>query len=316
MDCRQLRYFVTIVDCGSLSKAAEKLHIAQPSLSQHVHNLEAELEVQLLNRTSRGVTATPAGERLMHHAKEVLSTFEHIKRDVKETAAGLTGSVVLGMPEKYSAVLTVPVIERIEKELPNIDIRIIENMSGNLLEWLLSGRVDIAILFQGQCSPELVVEQFISEDLFLVGGPDNALRDLDVVPFQRLADLPLNLPSKKSGLRMLLEETAALNNVRLSVKLEIDSVSAIKSLLRISRGYTLLSNIACKKERLRGDLWAAPIVAPTIAQKSVLAYRHCDGEAPQVMRIRDIIFDVGRALILDGAWPGAELLRQDGSVAT
>ncbi len=66
MDFRQLRYFVSIVDCGSLSKAAAKLRIAQPSLSQHVLNLEAELDVQLLNRTSRGVTATPAGSKLLH----------------------------------------------------------------------------------------------------------------------------------------------------------------------------------------------------------------------------------------------------------
>lgn len=315
MNFRQLRYFVSIVDCGSLSKAAEKLCIAQPSLSQHVLHLESELDVQLLNRTSRGVTATPAGEKLLHHAKKVLYTVEQIKRDVKETAAGMIGSVVLGMPVKYSTVLTVPLIERIEKDLPNIDIRIIEYMSGDLLEWLLSSRLDIAILFQMQRSPELVIEQLISEDLFLVGGSDSALPELDTVPFQRLANLPLIMPSKKSGLRMLVEEIAALNNVRLTVKFEIDSISAIKSLLRINHGYSLLSDIACRKERLRGDLWAAPIDSPAVTQTSVLAYRRCDVVAPQVMRIRDLIFEVSRSLILGGAWPGAEFLRADESTA-
>lgn len=307
MDIRQLRYFVCIVDCGSISKAAETLRIAQPSLGQHVFNLESELEVQLLDRTSRGVTPTAAGEKLVRHAKKILRQLEHTKRDVKETADSLSGSVVLGMPEKYSTILTVPIVERIENELPNIDIRIIENMSGNLLEWLLSGKVDIAILIQVQRTADLVIEPISSEDLFLVGEPNNPLRDLDAVPFSKLANLPLILPSKEHGLRMLVERTADLKNVPLSVKSEIDSIPTIKSLLRIGDGYTLLSNIACRKERMNGDLWAVPVIEPAITQTAVLAYRNHNSDVPKVMRIRELIIDVSKTLIEAGTWPGAKM---------
>lgn len=306
MDFRQLRYFASIVDCGSLSKAAEQLRIAQPSLSQHVLNLETELEVQLLKRTSRGVTATLAGQKLVRHAKEIMLTLEHIKRDVRETAAGLTGSIVLGMTEKYSMVLTVPIVEQFEKELPNIEIRIIANMSGNLLEWLLNGKIDIAILHQEQRTSKLVIEPFVSEDLYLVGRSDNALNNLSEIPFQDITGLPLVLPSNEHGLRILVEGTATLKNVQLSVKSEIDSISAIKSLLRVSESYTLLTSTACKKEREKGDLWAALIVNPSITQSTVLAYRHRSDVAPLVTRVRNLIVDVSRTLIQDGAWPEAK----------
>jgi LysR family nitrogen assimilation transcriptional regulator len=305
MDIRQLKYFIGIVECGSLSKAAEHLHIAQPSLSQHVLNLEAELGVQLLNRSSRGVTVTEAGERLFEHAKNVMANLEFIKRDVKETSEGLTGNVVLGMPEKYATVLTVPIVERVERILPNISLRIIENMSGNLLEWLLVGKVHIAILIQVQRDPNLTIEPLVSERLYLVGSPRSELSQQREIAFKQLANLPLTLPSKEHGLRILAEEMAMSQSIRLTVKSEVDSIPAIKSLLRLSGSYSLLSKASCTRECKEGDLWAAPIIDPPITQTGVLAYSNRKPLAMPIKRIRDLIFDVVDASIAAGAWPGA-----------
>lgn len=305
MDIRQLRYFIQIVECGSVSKAAEKLLIAQPSLSQHVINLEGELGVQLLHRSSRGITATVAGERLLERAKEILADMDSIRREVRETSKGLTGTVVLGMPEKYTTVLTVPVVERIEREFPKIKLRIIENMSGNLLDWVVSGKIDIAILIQVQKNPDLIIKPFVSEKLFLVGPPDSPFKDLKKIPFRQLADLPLILPSKEHGLRILADEIAATEDINLNVKSEIDSIPAIKSILRINGAYTLLSDIACRRERLSNDLWAAPIIEPEVIQTGVLAFSNQTELPAHVSHVRDIIIDIKEDLIDSGAWPGA-----------
>jgi len=310
MDIRQLKYFIGIVDCGSLSKAAKHLRIAQPSLSQHVLNLECELGVQLLNRTSRGVTATDAGRKLCEHAKEVITKLDQIKRDVRETAAGTSGDVVLGMPEKYATVLTVPVVERVEKAFPNIKLRIIENMSGNLLDWLLTGKVDIAILIQVQRNPDLIIRPLVSEKLLLVGGLNNALSSLRNVTIQQLVDLPLILPSKEHGLRILAEEIAAAQQVKLTVKSEVDSIPAIKSLLRVSGSFSLLSEAACARERKTGDLWAAPVVDPPIVQTGVLAYGKNNAAANLIHHMRDLIFTVVAETVATGAWPGAALVNE------
>jgi LysR family nitrogen assimilation transcriptional regulator len=305
MDIRQLRYFVQIVECGSVSKAAEKLLIAQPSLSQHVLNLEGELDVQLLHRSSRGITATPAGERLLERARNIIADLESIKQDVKETSKGLTGTVVLGMPEKYTTVLTVPIVERIEREFPKIKLRIIENMSGNLLDWVVSGKVDIAILIQVQKNPELTIKPFVSENLYLVGPPSSPYSHLKEIPFRHLADVALTLPSKEHGLRILAEEIATSENITLNVKSEIDSIPAIKSILRLNGGYTLLSDIACKRERSSNYLWAAPIINPEVIQTGVLAYSNQQELPAQISHVRDVILDIKHDLILSGAWPGA-----------
>lgn len=91
MDVRQLRNFVAIVDSGSLSKAAERLLIAQPSLSQQLRTLEEELQTQLLIRSAQGVVPTDAGKTLYRHARVVLRQMEQIREEVREGAAAKRG---------------------------------------------------------------------------------------------------------------------------------------------------------------------------------------------------------------------------------
>ena len=182
---------------------------------------------------------------------------------------------------------------------------IIENMSGNLLEWLLEGKVDLAILIQVQRDPELTIEPLVSEPLFLVGSPDNALASQSEIAFRQLAELPLILPSNEHGLRILAEEMAASQNIQLTVKSEVDSIPAIKSLLRLGGNYSLLSETSCLRERKAGDLWAAPIVNPPLTQTGVLAYGNRKPLRMPVKHLRDLIFAVVDATIAGGTWPGA-----------
>src|SRR5690606_27156840 len=97
MDLRRLHYFVTVVDCGSVSRAAGRLHVAQPVLSQHVRRMEGELRTTLLDRSARGVTPTDAGRRLYQHARSLLEQAAQLPELVRDAAANPIGEVRIGM---------------------------------------------------------------------------------------------------------------------------------------------------------------------------------------------------------------------------
>jgi len=147
MDVRQLRYFLTVARCGSFSRAAVELNIAQPALSHHVANLEAELGVKLFERSTKGVTATECGETLIRHSEKILRQMAKAALDVKITSAQPSGAVSIGLPTSISLGLTVPLLHEVEARYPAIALKIIENHSGYLSEWVLAGRLDMAVLF-------------------------------------------------------------------------------------------------------------------------------------------------------------------------
>ena len=108
MDFRHLRSFVRIVDLGSLSRAATSLHVAQPALSQQIAKLEAQVKGQLLNRSSKGVTVTPAGQELYRFAVSILRQVNDAKSAIQDTAAMPAGRVALAFPLSLTAALALP----------------------------------------------------------------------------------------------------------------------------------------------------------------------------------------------------------------
>ena len=110
MNLRRLKYFVKIVDIGSLTQAADVLHIAQPALSQQIATLEGEFRQQLLVRTKRGVTPTEAGQILYRHAQIILRQFEQAQSDVSHSGQSLSGQVSVGLaPGTAASALALPV---------------------------------------------------------------------------------------------------------------------------------------------------------------------------------------------------------------
>ena len=146
MDIKQLRYFVAIAEEGSLSAAAGRIGIAQPSLSQHVKNLEQQLGIDLLARSPRGVALTQSGVLLLSHARRILAAVEQASEDVRASGLDPRGEVSFGLPSSVSMVLSVPLAETVRLELPEVRLRAIEAMSGFIQGWLEEGSIDLGIL--------------------------------------------------------------------------------------------------------------------------------------------------------------------------
>jgi LysR family nitrogen assimilation transcriptional regulator len=265
MDIRQLRCFLATVEEGSLSAAALRLQLAQPSLSQHVAKLEEQLGVQLLVRTSRGVTPTECGETLANHARAILEALALAEQDVRHFAGDPRGLVTIGLPSSLSMILSVPLAETVRHDYPKISLRLVEAMSGDIRSWVSENSIDLGFLYDVQQMRDLASRTLFEEELFLVAAPDNWSAPADrPLSLSEVAKLPLVLPSRKHGLREMIERHARSKNVVLDVALEIDALTQIKALVARASAYTILAHAAVLDEVERGELVLVPIVDPTM----------------------------------------------------
>lgn len=147
MELKQLRYFVQIADSGNFTKASEILRISQPSLSQQIMLLEAELQVTLMKRHARGVTLTDRGKQLYEYATRTLMDVDQVKETLASGRNVPRGRVSVGLPTSACRGLSVQLHRAINEKLPNIKLHIVEAMSGYLDDILVSGKIDVALRY-------------------------------------------------------------------------------------------------------------------------------------------------------------------------
>jgi|LNFM01.1.fsa_nt_gb LysR family nitrogen assimilation transcriptional regulator len=296
MNLRHLRYFVAIVDHGSMVKASDSLFVAQSALSQHMRNLEAELGVQLLLRTGRGVVPTEAGQDFLGRARAILAQVEDAQRALREQSATPQGNVTLGAPPTVSAMLAVPLILQMQQELPKVALRVAEGMSGYVLDWLQAGQIDLGLVYGIQRAPGIVASELFTEELFLVGPADDG--DLAPIPFAALEGYPLVLPGRQHGLRDMIDRLAREHRISLRVQVEIDALSQMKLLVRHGVGHTILPLPAVRDELARGELIARPIVEPRISRTIYVAKASDRPQTPAVLATVRILEECVRRQIL------------------
>ena len=147
MDTRRLYSFVRIVDAGSITRAADILHIAQPALSQQMTSLETQFGQQLLIRSKQGVEPTDAGHALYRHAQVILRQVESAQAEVSVVGRALAGGVSVGLaPYSTATAIALPLLARVREQHPNILLHINENFGGVLSEAMMTGRMDLAML--------------------------------------------------------------------------------------------------------------------------------------------------------------------------
>jgi LysR family nitrogen assimilation transcriptional regulator len=271
MELRQLRYFVAIVDHGSLSRAATVLHVAQPALTQQLRQLEEELGVQLLHRSAQGVLSTDAGKVFYEHAQAILKQVADAKSAVTQSAERPSGSVTLGLPHSISGALALPLLSAARAQFPEIMLQLTEELTGNLAEQLKSGRVNLAVLFDdGQLSP-FVCTPLVEEELRFIcrAGSPWAEGRASVTLEQALA-AQLILPGPQHGVRPRIESVARSAGLATANVIEINSIAILKSAILADMGATILPVAPVLAEIERGAMVALPIEAPSISRTVVL----------------------------------------------
>lgn len=270
MDLRQLGYFVSVVDAGSFSRAAVALNLAQPTLSRQVGLLEAELGQRLFVRTGRGATLTEAGQALVVHARLMLDTAQRAREELRELHASPGGRITVGLPPRVAAGLGATLVTQFRERFPRAAVTVSEGLSLHLREWLIDGRLDLALLFDPLPTPQLDYETLLRESLLMV-APADGPRLPARVSFASLADWPMVLPSAPNAIRSLVDAVARPRRVQLQVVAEVGSVQTVVQLVRQGVGCTVLPESALPDESGPHGLQRAPIVAPVVRNNLVLA---------------------------------------------
>jgi LysR family transcriptional regulator, nitrogen assimilation regulatory protein len=277
LNLRQLSYFLALAEFGSISAAASALNMSQPSLSENIAKLEKQLEVQLALRGSRGIQMTDAGMALAKRGGEILRSVEDMIEEIRGLSGEARGPVAIGLPPSLSILLSVPMLETIHSEHPNVRLHVAEAMSGDILEWIASDRLDLGCVYEAYDSAPYSFEPLLTEELFVVTAPDNwdgpIGEDgiaLDPISATRLQELPLVLTSPAHGARKLQEKFARSIGIQLNVVAAIDSLPHIVEMVSRASAYSILSHGAVFRQVAERKLALVRIQEPTIRRTAYI----------------------------------------------
>lgn len=305
MELRQLRYFVRIIETGSMGSAMQDLDIGVSALSQQMSRLENELAIRLLQRTSRGVTPTNAGLAFYSQAQLALRHADDAILAARE--ARLSGHVSVGMAPSTASILGIPFIHAMQENYADVRLHVVESLSGNLERMINTRQIDLAIVFQKDKILRWSARPILEEQLFLIGSHAllAALPDNPITP-EQLAGIPLIMPSQGHGLRGRLDAVCQEHALNVEIVAEIDGLALLMRAVRDGLGATLQPGAAIS--HLDNDaLRVIGVHNPVLSRPNFLVSLSDDELTPAGLAARVVLTKVMRQLVDAGEWPGATL---------
>ncbi|MGV1832318.1 LysR substrate-binding domain-containing protein [Agrobacterium vitis] len=300
LDVTKMRYFARIAELGSFTRAASELGVAQPALSLHVRALEEQLGLQLLNRTSRGVVVTEAGQTLLVHAQAILRAIEQAEAATREQAKYPSGDVSLGILSSLSPILSIPVLEACDRRFPKIRLTISEGDSQTLRTATDIHAHDLAVNLLDVAKPTAV--PLFDERLYAVGPLNAFTQRQNDLPLREALSLPLIMPSQRHGIRILLEKQALILGQKINIVRVIEGVASTKAAIRAGLGLTILGRGAVYADHQAGQLSVIPLRAPELFRRLVLDMPVNHPPTKAVLEVRQILMEVIKRLGGEGHW--------------
>lgn len=306
MELRQLRYFVRVVELGSMGRAARDLGVVTSALSQQISRLESELSTRLLQRTSTGVVPTAAGLALCQEAELVLRHAANAARAAQ--AARLAGHVSIGMAPTTSSVLGVPLLQAMQDRYPDVRVHLVESLSGNLSQMLDRRQLDLAVLFHAGSHQGWTLLPALTEQLFVVAQPDRyALPATGDLLLEDIVNLPLVLPTGTHGLRAIVDAAFFHYGHEPNVIAEVDGLSMLMDVVHAGMAATIQPGAAVVRTHGK-PLLRIPLRHDKMVRRNIVASLSDDQLSPAGLAARVVLLDVMRKLVTDGHWLGAELI--------
>lgn len=312
MEIRQIRYFVAVIDCGSLSQAARQVHVAQSALSKQMSALEDELGVQLFHRSHNGVVASEAGKVFYEYAQGMLKHLADARAAVTSSPDAVSGSIIVALPQSVATILAMPLMRAVAARYPLVAFHLNEELTGNVMDQLIHGRVDLALFTSADLPAQVLFSALIEEDFYLIhraNAPD-APPAGDVSLGQALAR-PLVFPSQAHGhsTRTLVEQAVAQHGLSVGqIAMEVNSVHILKSAVEAGIGHTIMPLNLAIREIHDGRLVAHRIAADGVSRTLGI----CSCASMPASRLKTLISELIREVVRDmcacGEWPGGRAL--------
>ena len=240
MRFRQLRYFCKIVECKSFSRAASTIHIAQPTLSQQIAELEAVMGVELLHRSARGVRATEAGEALYGEATALLRQLDRIPALIRSSVGVVEGTVSLGYAHGFGMRL-INFLAACKQALPKVTLQLIAGDNLGLRDRVEAQTLDMALIFETELQlPPVWRRPLYRQRLYYI-GPAHDTQPSGSLSLEQLAEKPLLLTTTSTVTRMVINHAFSAGGLSANIVAEINDSPSLLAAVRAGLGGTILA---------------------------------------------------------------------------
>ena len=304
MDTRLLTYFLRVAELGSINKAAIDLNLSQPALSRHMAALEQEMGNILFHRSKGGVTLTNAGQMLADRVRPLLKQFTVLKEQVSEQSSG---QLIIGFSPSWHHVFTSRYVKSLLDERMQLSLRVYEDVSHVLREYLSAGLVDLCIApFDASASPAYRQTPLVREPLVLIGSKSSGLDTENASSISIIKDKKLVLAGKSNALRNYVERQILRNGLKLQLALETDTLTFCLDLATSGRAYTVLPAGVLGDAEINKNLSWTHLREMYITWSLYENMR--SSQSDSVMTARDLIYKNIMQCESNKQWLGVELL--------
>ncbi|MCO5070746.1 MAG: LysR family transcriptional regulator [Rhizobiaceae bacterium] len=271
MDLRQIQYFVALYEEKSITKAAKRLHVVQPAVSMQIRRIEVEYGAQLFERTTAGVHPNEAAAAIYPACLEVLNKVESIRRTLRDGSGKITGSLSVGVPPSIAHGILAEVLAAFTEKLPEVHLTISEGYSAHLVDWLLQGDLNFAILGEFDDDRRLYSQAIATDELVVVTSEETP-HDGDSITGEQAATLKLVLPSSKNLIRILVDSEFEKEGIKVSPVMEVDSLATVFAVIRKPGWATILPSSGIGEGDLKSGFKLLRLTKPMIDRTLVAAF--------------------------------------------
>ncbi|HZG17068.1 MAG TPA: LysR family transcriptional regulator [Candidatus Bathyarchaeia archaeon] len=292
MEFRQIRYVLAVAQEHSFSRAAERLHLAQPSLSQQIAKLEKMFDVQLFHRLPQHVELTDAGTRFVQVASQIMDQVEGLEREMRSYAQGESGKLYVGSLPITGEYVLPEVISEFSRLYPGVELQLVEERSSQLEQLLARGIIDVSLLTMPITEPSLAVEPAIREEIYLALPPEHPLANAEEVELASLADQPFILLKEGQGFRQITLTLCEQAGFRPKIAFESSNIHTVQSLVAAGMGISFAP--AMITDAGRASARPAYVRLTTRPERTlVVAYRRDRHLSKPVKAFMDMLLRVG-----------------------
>jgi DNA-binding transcriptional LysR family regulator len=286
MDWHQLKYFQTLANAGSFTKASDELVLSQPALSRSILRLEEEIGVPLFERKSRGVILNRYGEIFLRHANKALMEISEAKQEIDDIIHPNQGTISLAFIETLGSNFVPDIISKFRKNAPKVNFHLFQDTTVNILSLLNDGKIDI-----GFCSPQTAVDEIssfriIREELFLMVPRNHRFADREDICLAEASDEPFVLFKKETALHDVIENLCRDAGFKPKMSFESYEERTIAGLVSANFGVALVPRIPGLDKR---KISFIPISEPKCFREIEMVWQTAGYMAPAVTQFKDFV---------------------------
>jgi len=271
MDIHHLKIFVSVYKNKSFTKASEKLHISQPTISEHIKNLEKFLDCKLFDRLGRSIMPTAEADVLYPKALQIIDDLDQIQEDISAARTGVKGKLIIGASTIPGAYILPRIAYTFKKQYPDVAFEILIEDSGKITNMVLQHDLFFGIVGAKMISDKLDYEPLIEDELVLVATPE--LLPQKTITLDKLRSIPFLQREIGSGTRQTFENFLKKNTITtnsFNIVATLGSISAVKQAVKENLGASVISRVAVQEELDNSILHEIPIINMKMKRKFYL----------------------------------------------